>query len=208
MSSLLLHYALPLLHSFFILSSPFLAFRVMYGPCQHWNQWDASCFNLASEPSGSRSSASWKSDGAGLSLPCLHSPPNALPCCIDQHLAPTGQGFADAYTIWTPQRLSEFTSCVFTLSVFLSLPVITSGDAAHIPHSQRNTTNAVSSPELRHDDDLAETWSSGWMDKQLRTDWKAKAWLISHISHDSSSSPTVSHHFPPFHHLPFIATHH
>lgn len=125
MSSLLLHYPLPLLHSFFILSSPFPAFRVMYGPCQHWNQWDASCFNLASEPSGSRSSASWKSDGAGLSLPCLHSPPNALPCCIDQHLAPTGQGFADAYTIWTPRRISEFTSCLFTLSVFLSLPVTT-----------------------------------------------------------------------------------
>lgn len=77
---------------------------VMYGPCQRWNQWDAGCFNLAWEPSGSRSSASWKSDGSGLSLLCCYSPPSlslsvlplSLPSCIDQHLAPIGRGSVEA----------------------------------------------------------------------------------------------------------------
>lgn len=46
----------------------------MYGPCQLWNQWDAGCFNLAWEPGGSRSSASRKNDGSGLSSLCLRSP--------------------------------------------------------------------------------------------------------------------------------------
>lgn len=73
MCSLLLCCPLLLL-SLFILSSSFPGCRVMYGPCQHWNQWDASCFNLAWEPSGSRSSASWKSDGSGLSFPLFAHP--------------------------------------------------------------------------------------------------------------------------------------
>lgn len=70
---------LPLLLSLFTLSSSLPGCRVMYGPCQRWNQWEAGCFNLAWEPSGSRSSASWKSDGSGLSLLCLYSPPSVLP---------------------------------------------------------------------------------------------------------------------------------
>lgn len=32
--------------------------------------------------------------------------------------------------------------------------------------------------------------------------------LIRHISPDSSSSPSVSYHFPAFRHLPSITTHH
>lgn len=68
------------------LSSPppfFSGCRVMYGPRQHWDQWDASCFNLAPEPGRSRSGASWKSDGTGLSPPpCPPCPPPTplLPC--------------------------------------------------------------------------------------------------------------------------------
>lgn len=69
--------------------------RVMYGPRQHWDQWDASCFNLAPEPSRSKSRVSPKSDGAALSLPPCTSHPHPLPdaalCCIDQHLAPVGK---------------------------------------------------------------------------------------------------------------------
>lgn len=33
--------------SLFSLSSSLPGCRVMYGPCQRWNQWDAGCFNLA-----------------------------------------------------------------------------------------------------------------------------------------------------------------
>ena len=76
--SLLLYYP-PLLLSLFTLYSSLPSCEVMYGPCQRWNQWDAGCFNLAWEPSGSRSSASWKSDGSGLSLLCFYSPPSVLP---------------------------------------------------------------------------------------------------------------------------------
>lgn len=51
--------------------------RVMYGPRQPWDQWDASCFNLAPEPGKSRSGASQKSDGTGLSPPlCTPLPPH------------------------------------------------------------------------------------------------------------------------------------
>lgn len=69
--------------------------RVMYGPRQPWDQWDASCFNLAPEPGKSRSGVSRKSDSTGLSPP-LYSPPSsplpiAPPCCIDQHFAPVGK---------------------------------------------------------------------------------------------------------------------
>lgn len=95
----------------------------MYGPCQHWNQWDASCFNLAWEPSGSRSSASWKSDGSGLSFFCLYSLPYPLLCCIDQHLAPIGQSTTEAHTIQRPQRTSGRTTRLLTCSGFASLPI-------------------------------------------------------------------------------------
>lgn len=57
--------------------------RVMYGPRHHWDQWDASCFNLAPEPSRSRSWVSPKSDGTGLSPPPSTPPPPpspTLPC--------------------------------------------------------------------------------------------------------------------------------
>ena len=65
-----------------------LAVGVMYGPCQCWNQWDAGCFNLAWEPSGSGFSTSGKSDGRALSLLCFYSPPpSSLLPYIDQHLA-------------------------------------------------------------------------------------------------------------------------
>lgn len=70
---------IPLLLSLFTLSSFLPGCGVMYGSCQGWNQWDAGCFNLAWEPGGSRSSASWKSDGSGLSRLCFYSPPSVLP---------------------------------------------------------------------------------------------------------------------------------
>lgn len=82
------------------LSSTFPGCEVMYGPCQRQNQWDAGCFNLAWKPSGSRSSVSWKSDSGGLSLLFLLPPPlSALARCIDQHLAPFGQGSVEACAI-------------------------------------------------------------------------------------------------------------
>lgn len=128
MCSLLLYYPPP--SSSFslypLLLFPWL-YTVMYGPCQHWNQWDASCFNLAWEPSGSRSSASWKSDGSSLSFLCLYSPPYALLRCIDQHLAPVGQSSAEAHTIWRPQATARLLTC----SRFASLPI------DEVPHNLR-----------------------------------------------------------------------
>lgn len=90
----LLHYPpTPPCISLLFRSSSLPGCRVMYGPCQRWNQWDASCFNLAWEPSGSRSSASWKTDDIGLSFLRLRPPNPPLPFlvgCVDQHLASIG----------------------------------------------------------------------------------------------------------------------
>lgn len=86
---------------------PFLSgCRVMYGPRQHWDQWDASCFNLAPEPGRSRSGASWKSDDTGL------SPPPCTPCLPPTPLLPCA-GWINAFlllvSIWRPRRGGELT---------------------------------------------------------------------------------------------------
>ena len=81
----------------FALSSSFPGCGVMYGLCQDWNQWDAGCFNLAWEPSRSRSSMSWKSNSGGLSLLFFSPLPlSSFACCIDQHFAPIGQCSGEA----------------------------------------------------------------------------------------------------------------
>lgn len=80
--------------------------RVMYGPRQHWDQWDASCFNLAPQPGRSRSGASWKSDGTGL------SPPLCTPCLPPTPLLPRAgliNTFLLLVSIWRPRRGGELT---------------------------------------------------------------------------------------------------
>lgn len=160
----------------------------MYGPHQHWDQWDASCFNLAPEPGRSRSGASWKSDGTGL------SPPPCTPCPPPTPLLPCARlinTFLPLVSIWSPRR-GELTFR-WTEDVLHRYPASESYRASYAPPPQGSCAGQRN-----------PFWSTSGLIQISPIDGSPmrdglKAWISLFWR---LPSPSVSHHLSPFSSLP------